>query len=229
MVNQACIDVTRKGLRKMTRKQKVDLQKDLHEHNICFKSKLILNHKEKALLKSLKCYYKYNKMKKILSQFILQTFQEQNRHLWLEGLLAFQFITQCEPRSIGDADFCVEIYQAYFKELNHKLYLIDEHCDLRKAGTIMTYIQITCRNLIKKESKVFEKIHRVLDLKILKYQFNPAVKKILESPIVGYEDSPDVLKLKGEIPAVLQDEIDKIMTNDEYCITTVGKSTLKKL
>ena len=92
----------------------------------------------------------------------------------------------------------------------------------------MTYIQIACRNLIKKESEVFGRIQLLLANKIHRYQFNhPALKKILEYPIVSYEDFPDALRLKGEIPAVLKDEIDQIMAHDEERIITVGKRTLK--
>ena len=64
-------------------------------------------------------------------------------------------------------------------------------------------------------------------MKIQLHKFNPALKKILKSIIICYEDNPAHLKLKGEIPAVLQDKVDKIMAHDEERITTVGRRTLK--
>ena len=95
------------------------------------------------------------------------------------------------------------MYYAYYKEIGYKLDLIDEHRDLHEVSMFMTYIQITCGNFIKKDDNLFGRIQGLLAKKIHKYWFNPALKKILESPLVGYENCPGIFKLKEEIPAVL--------------------------
>ena len=85
----------------------------------------------------------------------------------------------------------------------------------------ITLIQTACNNFIYNENRAsFKLLKKLIDCKISYFQqMDQVPNQILYSPIVGREQFPEKLKLRGEIPAALTDEIEQMMAQNDERLT----------
>ena len=230
LLNQACIDITSTGVRKMNDELHdvllIELTKSMKVEQSIDPTKV-----DETELRMIINDFKGHKMREVICTFILHVFGiKSNMHLWREGLMAheclvnFAYSCKWSDRIGTDLRYYIKIDFIVTDTINHLTFLFLSRSvnsvNEKRIVELRNLLQSICSLHVKSNSRLGLVIKSKMDKCIKKVQmqkskYNSNIKQLICKPILFSQEVPDCFKLKAELPPHLIDKIDQIKTQDE--------------